>query len=109
MLSFYPLQKAIPDIRKSVLSGLSFYESMEVHPIFPKQFTQIIKVGEQTATLGRTTSQLAESLEAESEVDIARLTQFLEPVLIVVLGAMVALILVAMYLPMFELSKAMGS
>ncbi|MEL6654573.1 MAG: type II secretion system F family protein, partial [Bacteroidota bacterium] len=63
---------------------------------------------EKTAKLDEMMEKLAQSLEEESEAGISQLTQFLEPLLIIILGVMVAIILVAMYLPMFELSSAIG-
>lgn len=105
---FYPLQKAVGEVRTDVIGGQSLYEASIKHKIFPKFFTQIVKVGEKTAKLDHMMEKLAESLEEESEAGISQLTQFLEPLLIIILGVMVAIILVAMYLPMFELSNAIG-
>ena len=76
--------------------------------IFPEHFAQIIRVGEKSAKLDLVISNLAQSLEEESEAGISQLTQFLEPLLIIILGGLVAIILIAMYLPMFELSTAIS-
>jgi type IV pilus assembly protein PilC len=108
LITFYPLQLALVDIRKAVIEGSSLYEALRVHPVFPVFVTQIIKVGEKTAQLDQMIEKLAQSLEEESEAGISQLTQFLEPLLIVILGVMVAVILISMYLPMFELSNAIG-
>ncbi|MEL7531382.1 MAG: type II secretion system F family protein [Bacteroidota bacterium] len=108
IVSFYPLQKATKQIRSAVIGGSTLYAAVSAHNIFPPFFTQIIKVGEKTAQLDHMLARLGENLEEESESGIAQLTQFLEPMLIIILGLMVAIILVAMYLPMFALSNAMG-
>ena len=106
--TFYPLKSALLAVRKEVIEGKTIYEAFAAHAIFPLYLTQIIKVGEQTASLEKLLEKLGKSLEEESGAGISQLTQFLEPVLIIILGLMVAIILIAMYLPMFELSNAIG-
>ena len=91
-----------------MIEGKTIYEAFSAHQIFPLYLTQIIKVGEKTASLEKLLEKLGKSLEEESGAGISQLTQFLEPVLIIILGLMVAIILIAMYLPMFELSSAIG-
>ncbi|MEO0468216.1 MAG: type II secretion system F family protein [Bacteroidota bacterium] len=108
IIRFPPLQSALVQIRKEVIDGSSLYDAISQQDIFPLYFRQIIRVGEQTARLDQMMEQMALSLEEESEAGVQQLTQFLEPLLIIVLGVMVAVILVAMYLPMFELSNAIG-
>lgn len=108
MTGFYPLEKALCAIHISVVEGNTLHEAMGEHSFFPSFFLQMIRVGEQAASLDVMTEQMAQNLEEESEALIQQLTQFIEPLLIVFLGAMVAVILIAMYLPMFELGNAMG-
>lgn len=107
-VTFYPIQKILPKIRQEVVEGETLYQSIKPYRIFPSFFTQIIRVGEKTARLDEMLEKLAQNLEEESEAGVNQLTQFLEPLLIIILGLMVAVILVAMYLPMFELSQAIG-
>lgn len=109
ILTFPPLQSALVQIREEVTVGNTLYDAMKVHSLFPTYFLQIIRVGERTAQLGNMLEKLAYSLDEESEAGINQLTQFLEPLLIMILGTMVATILVAMYLPMFELGNAIGN
>lgn len=105
---FYPLQAALQRLHAAVLDGLSLSEALEAEGTFPLFFRQMIKVGEKTARLDQMFGQMAQNLEAESDASLSQLTRFLEPVLIIFLGGIVAVILVAMYLPMFELSNAVG-
>ncbi|MEM8897794.1 MAG: type II secretion system F family protein [Bacteroidota bacterium] len=109
ILHFPPLQHAILQIEQEVSTGKSLFEAMRKHAVFPTYFLQIIRVGEKTARLGDMMEKMAHSLEEESEAGVQQLTQFLEPLLIILLGGMVSVILVAMYLPMFELGNAIGS
>ena len=108
IIPFFPIQQAIHAIRKEVIEGSTLYEAFCQHSIFPRYITQIVKVGEKTAQLEGLFEKLGRNLEEESETGVSQLTQFLEPLLIIVLGVMVGIILVAMYLPMFELSHAIG-
>ena len=107
-VGFYPYKKALGEIKDDIIEGKSLYEGFASQPIFPAHFTQIIRVGEKSAKLDQVISRLAQSLEEESEAGISQLTQFLEPLLIIILGSLVAIILIAMYLPMFELSTAIS-
>ncbi|MEM7512994.1 MAG: type II secretion system F family protein [Bacteroidota bacterium] len=109
ILRFPPLQQAVLQIQQEVSVGKSLFEAMKKHTVFPTYFLQIVRVGEKTAKLGEMMEKMAESLEEESEAGVQQLTQFLEPLLIILLGGMVAVILVAMYLPMFELGNAIGT
>ncbi len=106
LTTFYPLRVALDRIRDQVIEGASLYEALQGHEVFPLFFRQIIKVGEKTAQLDQLLERLATQLDEESQAGVGQLTQFIEPVLIIVLGVMVATILVSMYLPMFELSRA---
>ncbi|MDX2247953.1 MAG: type II secretion system F family protein [Bacteroidia bacterium] len=108
MIPFYPIQIAVVKIRKAIVEGSTLYDAVRRCEIFPVFFVQIVRVGEQAARLDEMMSQLARNMEEETEMAVQQLTQFIEPLLIVFLGGMVALILVAMYLPMFELGNAIG-
>jgi len=105
LISFPPIKKALATVQEEVIKGQSLFDAMSEHPIFPAYILQMVKVGEKTAKLDALLSKTAQQLEEESQATIGQLTQFLEPVLIIILGGMVALILISMYLPMFELGN----
>jgi type IV pilus assembly protein PilC len=109
IIQYYPLRKTIPLIRQDIVEGNTLYDALRKHKIFPSVMTQMVKVGERTARLDKMIDNLAKNLEEEGEASIATLTSLLEPLLIVVLGLMVGIILVSMYLPMFELSNAISA
>lgn len=109
IIQYHPLQKTIPLIRQDIIEGNTLYDALRKHKIFPTVMTQMVKVGERTARLDKMIDNLAKNLEEEGEASITTLTSLLEPVLIVVLGLMVGIILVSMYLPMFELSNAISA
>lgn len=107
--AFYPLQETLQPIRQEVVEGKTLFEAMSKHAIYPAMVLQMVKVGERTARLDAMLEQVAKNYEEESETAIGTLSSLLEPILIVVLGLFVGLILVSMYLPMFELSNTFGS
>jgi type IV pilus assembly protein PilC len=108
MVRFAPLQVALPTLREAVIQGETFCEAVARESLFPISFTQMIHVGEKTARLDEMLAHYARVTEESAENKLNQLTQLLEPILILTLGGMVAVILVGMYLPMFELSSVMG-
>jgi type IV pilus assembly protein PilC len=71
---------------------------------FPPMVVQMIGVGEQTGAMDQMLQKIADFYEEEVDVAVAALTSLLEPLMMVVLGGLVGFILVAMYLPIFELA-----
>lgn len=104
MIAFYPLEKALQKIENDVLLGKSLYEAIRVHSFFDKKMISLIKVAEETnqneTIFKRLTAQYNEDISYVSK----NISATLEPIIILVLGAIVATILIAMYLPMFKLS-----
>lgn len=109
IVTFYPLQVTIPAIRKDVVEGKTMYDAVTQHAIYPPMMTQMVRVGEKTARLDAMLDNLGRNLEEEAEGGITTLTNLLEPLLIVILGLMVGIILISMYLPMFELSNTISA
>ena len=72
--------------------------------VFPGMVVQMIAVGEQTGALDTMLNKIADFYEDEVDVAVAALTSLLEPILMVIVGAMVGTVLVAMYLPIFDLA-----
>jgi type IV pilus assembly protein PilC len=67
---------------------------------------QMIAVGEQTGALDTMLNKIADFYEEEVDVAVAALTSLLEPIMMVVVGGIVGTMLIAMYLPIFDLAKA---
>jgi type IV pilus assembly protein PilC len=107
MAQLPPFQKALTQVLQKLMEGESLGRALQSAPVFPPYYQQMVRIGEESARLPTMMDQLAEQLETESESKITQMTQLLEPMLILALGAMVAVILLAMYLPMFSLSQAM--
>jgi type IV pilus assembly protein PilC len=75
---------------------------MEVPEAFPVMVTQMIGVGEETGALETMMSKIADFYEEQVAAAVKALTSILEPIMIVVVGAIVGFIVIAMYLPMFK-------
>jgi len=106
MINFYPYEEALKTIENDVLHGKSLYESMSVFKIFDKRVVSLIKVAEETNQLDTIFNKLNNQYSEEVDHQIGMLSNFLEPILIIFVGIMVAIILVAMYLPLFQISSS---
>jgi type IV pilus assembly protein PilC len=72
--------------------------------VFPGMVVQMVAVGEQTGALDTMLNKIADFYEEEVDVAVSALTSLLEPLLMVVVGGMVGVVLVSMYLPIFDLA-----
>lgn len=107
MVDFYPIEKSLERIEKSILKGNTLYESMREESIFEKRMVSMIRVGEEVNKLdeifAKLTTQYGDSVEHQSKV----LKSIIEPILIIVVGGVVALVAMAMILPIFKMSSSM--
>jgi type IV pilus assembly protein PilC len=97
------VEKAMDGVRESVKSGGTIAAPMRDEPsAFPLMVTQMIAVGEETGALESMLSKIADFYEDEVAAALKALTSILEPLMIVLVGAIVGFIVVSMYLPMFK-------
>ena len=95
--------------RKSVENGKTLVEPLRDSEVFPNMVVQMIGVGEQTGALDAMLNKIAEFYEDEVDIAVAGLVKLLEPVMIFILGVVIGGIVIAMYLPIFDLiSKLTG-
>jgi type IV pilus assembly protein PilC len=90
------------DIQKSIQAGHSFAESMQHHNIFPPIIIQLAGTGEQSGQLTQMLNKGVGFLEKDIDRTINSLLVKLEPLLTLIMGAVIGLILMAVYLPMFD-------
>jgi type IV pilus assembly protein PilC len=107
MISFYPLQKALSEIENDILHGEMLFKSMEKFSLFEGRLVALTKLGEEVNQLEKIYSQLHKQYVEELSHKTSILNNTLEPLLIIVIGGMVAIILIAMYLPMFKMGGTM--
>lgn len=91
----------LKEVKKKVVEGKTLTEPLSKIAYFPELVTQMIRVGEQTGQIDQMLARVAEVFEDEVDSLVTGMTKLIEPLIIVVLGGIVATILVAMYLPMF--------
>ena len=102
------IDDALQDVERSLKVGESLARPMELSGVFPPLVTRMVALGEETGQLDQMLMQVAESYEEEVEVQLAGLTQLLEPFLIVFVGGIVGFIVIAMFLPLMSLTKLLG-
>jgi len=93
-------------IKKSVLSiaeGETITQPLKESKVFPPMVVQMISVGEKTGGLDEMLTKIADFYDEEVDAAVAALTSIIEPVIIVFMGVVIGGILIAMYLPMFEI------
>ena len=95
------IAKDIKEVKKKVMEGKTLTEPLQKIEYFPELVCQMIRVGEQTGQIDQMLTRVAEVFEDEVDSLIGTATKMIEPIIIVVLGGVIATILVAMYLPMF--------
>jgi type IV pilus assembly protein PilC len=88
-------------VRKAVTEGKSITEPLGRIKYFPELVVQMIKVGESTGNLDTMLLKVANVFEEEVSDVVSNLTKLIEPLILVVLGGMIAAVLIAMYLPIF--------
>ena len=96
------IEKGMQDILDSVKRGGTIAAPMLQNPkAFPIMVTQMVSVGEETGALEAMFSKIADFYEDQVDAAIRGLTSLLEPVMIIVVGAIVGFVIISMYLPMF--------
>lgn len=105
MISFYPLKKAITTTKKDILRGETFANSLEKHSFFNSKIISLTAIGENINQLDKMYDGLTEQYNEDIDHSTKMIGTILEPLMIVLIGAIVGFILVAMYSPIFDLSK----
>ena len=98
------VQEGIETTRERVAEGKDLATPLMETKVFPPMVVQMIGVGEQTGAMDQMLQKIADFYEEEVDVAVASLTSLLEPLMMVFLGGIVGFILVAMYLPIFEIA-----
>jgi type IV pilus assembly protein PilC len=99
---------AIMESRASIAGGDTISEPLKKSGVFPPMVVQMINVGEQTGGLDEMLTKIADFYDEEVDAAVEALLSALEPVMIVFLGVIVGGMIVAMYLPIFDMINAVG-
>ena len=99
-------KQAINRMRHDVSTGTQLNESMAVSGLFPGMAIQMTAIGEESGTLDTMLEKVASHYEADVDHLVDNLTSLMEPLIMVVLGGIVGALVLAMYLPIFQLGTA---
>lgn len=96
------ISEDVSQVRKAVSEGKTLVDPMRRMSYFPEMVVQMMKVGEQTGQIDQMMLKVADVFEEEVNTLIGGMTKMIEPIILVVLGGSVAVILGAMYMPIFQ-------
>ncbi|MEH0832045.1 protein transport protein HofC [Pectobacterium cacticida] len=107
----HPLYRdALQQIQAQLHQGRSLHHALLQHAtLFPAPCPQLIRVGEETGELDAIFTQLAAWHEGRIQLQAERITQTLEPLLMMIVGSMVGALVIGMYLPIFQLGSVLAS
>jgi type IV pilus assembly protein PilC len=103
------IEDAVVSVRENVHRGVPMGVPLAENPIFPPMVAQMVRVGEETGELEKMLGKIADFYEDEVDSSIATLTSIIEPLMMILVGAMVGVIIISMYLPMFKLLTLIGA
>jgi len=102
------IHDAVMGSRASIAGGETIAGPLKESGVFPPMVVQMINVGEQTGGLDEMLSKIADFYDEEVDAAVEALLAAMEPIMIVVLGVIVGGMIVAMYLPIFDMINAVG-
>ncbi len=102
------IEEALITARAEISSGKSISEPLKESGVFPPMTIQMIQVGESTGSLDTMLNKVADFYEEDVDNMVTNLTSLMEPAIMVVLGVVLGGLIVAMYLPIFQLGTVVG-
>ena len=102
------MSDGLDEVRRRVQEGQSFAGALRAREVFPDVAVKMVEVGESTGALQDMLNSLAEFYDEEVETEVERFIKLIEPVLLVLMGVIIAAVVLALYLPLFELSSVVG-
>lgn len=109
IITFYPYQRSFDTICDGLKRGELFADKLGEFPgIYDRKLFTLVRVGEETNRLGDMLLKQGEDLTRELEHKLKQLGSMMEPILILCVGGLVAIVLISMYLPMFKLGGVIG-
>ena len=97
------VESALVDVRAKVHQGVPIAQPLIENPVFPPLVSQMVRVGEETGELEKMLDKIADFYEDEVDTSIASLTSIIEPLMMIGIGAIIGIIVISMYLPMFKM------
>jgi len=106
MISYYPIESSLQKVEDDILKGKSLHEALQRFKVYPSKMIQLVKVGEETNQLDYFFGKISEQYIEEVEYKTSTLSSMMEPLIIIFLGLVVGIILISMYLPLFQMSNS---
>ena len=100
------IRSAIVETRERIVGGSNISLSMATSGFFPKLLVKMIQVGEESGSLPKVLDRTAQYYERKVDTTITSMMSLLEPIMIVMIGAIVLVVVLALYLPIFSMSDA---
>ncbi|GAA0489298.1 phytochrome sensor protein [Paractinoplanes deccanensis] len=97
------INHAMKDVQNAVRDGNTMSSALRNHPIFPAMVTQMIEVGEESGQISQMLDKVADFYDREVDSAAESLTASIEPIMVLVMGAVVGGMVVCLYLPMFTI------
>ncbi|MCL1050562.1 type II secretion system F family protein [Shewanella abyssi] len=101
-------KKAVLNIRTEVMSGMQMNVAMRTTGLFPDLMIQMVMIGEESGSLDNMLNKVANIYEMQVDDAVDGLSSLIEPIMMVVIGTVVGGLIVAMYLPIFQLGNVVG-
>lgn len=108
MITFYPIQISLQKAATDILNGVPLSTSLNKFKFYPQQLIALLEVGEESGNIEEMFQKLSQQYNDEVEQKTGVIGSLIEPVLIVFVGLLVGSILIAMYLPLFQMSTGLG-
>jgi type IV pilus assembly protein PilC len=102
------VEQAVLSSRQTISQGKTLVEPLAESGVFPPMVCQMISVGETTGALDSMLSKIADFYDDEVDNAVSNLTSLMEPLVIVFLGVVIGGLVVAMYLPIFQLGSVVN-
>jgi type IV pilus assembly protein PilC len=102
------VENSVMYTRERISEGRSMADPLAETGVFPPMVIQMIAVGESTGAMDAMLQKIADFYEEEVDTAVASLTALIEPLMMVVLGTLLGGLVIAMYLPIFELAGNVG-
>jgi len=103
-----PFQRAIGNVKNQIKQGKTLSHALEKTDIFPVMLVQMISVGEEAGKIPEMLEKAAEYYKTQLELVINRLTVLIEPIIIVFVGSIVAVVVISIFLPIFQMASVGG-
>lgn len=102
------VENSLTRCKEAVIQGKTFASPLTKEKLIPEMVVQMVGIGEQSGTLDTMLGKVADFYEEEVETAVKSLTSVIEPILMIVLGSIIAVLVIAMYLPIFNLGNTLG-